>query len=170
MRRARALLLLAVVASCVGCDHAIKSWAVSWLSGEPPLDLAGGWVRFELALNPGAFLGLGTGLAPWLRTVALLGLVPLALAIVLGVLLRSSSLGRVRLLGVGLFVGGGLGNWIDRLLHDGSVTDFLVLGAGSLRTGVFNLADVAIVLGVLLFAAAPHRPGSADLRSGGPPG
>jgi signal peptidase II len=39
---------------------------------------------------------------------------------------------------------------IDRLLYHGRVTDFLNVGIGSLRTGIFNLADMAILAGALL--------------------
>lgn len=49
-----------------------------------------------------------------------------------------------------MIVGGGLANWLDRMLHDGAVTDFVSLGLGPLRTGIFNVADVAIVAGLLL--------------------
>ena len=52
-----------------------------------------------------------------------------------------------------LFLAGGASNWVDRLVH-GRVVDFLNLGIGPLRTGVFNVADVAIMagLGLLLWA------------------
>ena len=53
-------------------------------------------------------------------------------------------------LGLVLFTAGGASNWIDRVLR-GSVVDFLNLGIGPLRTGVFNMADVAIMLGAGLF-------------------
>jgi signal peptidase II len=52
--------------------------------------------------------------------------------------------------GLALFVAGGLSNWIDRLSH-GSVVDFMNVGIGPVRTGVFNVADVAIVTGAALF-------------------
>jgi signal peptidase II len=58
-----------------------------------------------------------------------------------------------RTLGVALFFAGGLSNWIDRLFR-GSVVDFLNVGIGSFRTGIFNLADVAIMLGVALLVVA----------------
>jgi len=51
------------------------------------------------------------------------------------------------MLGLTLFVAGGASNWMDRLVH-GSVVDFLNVGIGPLRTGIFNVADVAIMLGV----------------------
>jgi signal peptidase II len=44
----------------------------------------------------------------------------------------------------------GLGNWPDRVLHEGSVTDFVSVGVGRFRTRVFDLADVAVVAGVEL--------------------
>ena len=50
-----------------------------------------------------------------------------------------------------LVLGGGIGNLIDRIFNDGRVIDFLNIGVGSIRTGVFNVADIAITFGVLLF-------------------
>jgi signal peptidase II len=49
-----------------------------------------------------------------------------------------------------LFVAGGISNWIDRVVN-GSVVDFMNVGVGWLRTGIFNFADVAIMLGITLF-------------------
>jgi signal peptidase II len=54
--------------------------------------------------------------------------------------------GRLPTLGVTLFVAGGASNWIDRVAR-GSVVDFLNVGVGPVRTGVFNVADIAIMLG-----------------------
>lgn len=44
-------------------------------------------------------------------------------------------------------VGGGISNLVDRLLYDGGVIDFLSIGLGDFRTGIFNLADVYILVG-----------------------
>ncbi len=46
-----------------------------------------------------------------------------------------------------MFVAGGIGNLIDRMLLDGHVTDFMNLGIGSFRTGIFNIADVILMMG-----------------------
>ena len=44
-----------------------------------------------------------------------------------------------------------MGNVIDRLTHEnGHVVDFLFIDLGFARTGVFNIADMAIVLGVII--------------------
>lgn len=49
-----------------------------------------------------------------------------------------------------LVLSGGIGNLLDRVLHDGRVIDFMNVGIGSLRTGIFNMADVCITIGVSL--------------------
>jgi signal peptidase II len=100
---------------------------------------------------------MGARLSPELRRLLLVGLVPIGLAIVCVSMLRQHALDRASLVGVALIAGGGLGNWLDRLLHGGLVTDFVSIGAGPLRTGVFNGADVFLVAGVLLILARSLR-------------
>jgi len=51
------------------------------------------------------------------------------------------------LFGVCLVLAGGASNWIDRVVR-GSVIDFMNVGVGPLRTGIFNVADVAILTGI----------------------
>ena len=165
MRHSRALLFASVLAVCVGCDHATKLAATAWLEPASVLPLAADTVRLELAHNPGAFLSLGAGLPGGLRALVLLGLVPLGLLVATGFALRSGSSRRLPLVGsrrlplvaVGLVAGGGLSNWLDRLLHAGLVTDFVSLGVGPVRTGIFNLADLAVVAGVVLLVAVAER-------------
>jgi Signal peptidase (SPase) II len=50
----------------------------------------------------------------------------------------------------------GAANLIDRIRFNGAVTDFLNLGVGSVRTGIFNVADVTLIIGVLGLLLAPH--------------
>lgn len=59
-------------------------------------------------------------------------------------------------LGLVLFVAGGSSNWVDRIAR-GSVVDFLNVGIGPLRTGVFNVADLAIMFGAGLFVLGEFR-------------
>lgn len=49
-----------------------------------------------------------------------------------------------------LVLSGGLGNLVDCIINDGRVIDFMNIGIGSLRTGIFNVADVCITVGVVL--------------------
>jgi signal peptidase II len=107
--------------------------------------------------NTGGFLGLGSGLPIEARTalfsvataVLLLGLVAY------GIRLRWTGWPAF---GLTLFVGGGVSNWVDRVLH-GSVIDFINVGVGPLRTGVFNVADVAIMGGVAILLVYEFRRG-----------
>jgi signal peptidase II len=140
-----------VLLACVGCDHAVKQVAEQWLAGSGRIVLLGGVVQLQLVTNPGAFLSLGAELPETLRHLVLIGFVPLMLVCAGWLLFRSPGASRAQALAFGLIGGGGLANWLDRVRGDGAVTDFVSLGLGSLRTGIFNVADVAIVLGLLLF-------------------
>jgi signal peptidase II len=61
-----------------------------------------------------------------------------------------------------LVLGGGSSNLIDRFVNDGYVVDFINLGAGPIRTGIFNVADVAITAGVLLLLVQGWRGRRSD--------
>ena len=57
------------------------------------------------------------------------------------------------MIGLSFIIGGGIGNIYDRIVH-GSVTDFLHIDLGLFRTGIFNMADVSIMvgMGIVLFS------------------
>lgn len=58
-----------------------------------------------------------------------------------------------------LVLSGGLGNLVDLIINDGRVIDFMNIGIGSLRTGIFNVADVCITVGVVVLVfQALQRP------------
>ena len=64
---------------------------------------------------------------------------------------------RTLLIGAALILAGGASNWVDRVMQ-GSVVDFGInVGVGSLRTGIFNVADVAIMLGVAVLILGERR-------------
>ncbi|HVT57166.1 MAG TPA: signal peptidase II [Thermoanaerobaculia bacterium] len=153
MRSAGALrlaLVAGVVLSCVSCDQVTKSIARASLAASPPISLLSGFVHLELAHNRGAFLSLGEGLPDGLRYLLFVVLVSAALVLTLVFALRLQVNGSLPLVALSLLAGGGLGNLIDRLAHGGAVVDFISVGFGPLRSGVFNLADAAITSGVLL--------------------
>ncbi|HSJ97881.1 MAG TPA: signal peptidase II [Myxococcota bacterium] len=153
MARGRVLLFVGVLLVSAGCDQATKRLAIDRLDGAPPISLAGDAVRFELTANPGGFLSLGSGLPSELRRLVFLVLAPACVLLVCALALRSRSVSAAAMAGLGLVAGGGLGNWLDRL-QAGAVTDFVSLGVGGLWTGIFNLADVAVVAGVVWLACA----------------
>lgn len=156
--RHRAALFCAVLVFAVGCDHGVKHAATRALEGAGPVSFLGDAVRFELVHNPGAFLSLGAGWPEAARTgIFVLG-APLLLAVACAAALHAGLASAGAIGGLALLVGGGLGNWLDRLANDGAVTDFVSLGAFGVRTGVFNVADVLIGAGALLLLTGRPRP------------
>lgn len=159
---ARLLLAAAVLACSVGCDQATKLVAIGQLRGTPPHSYLGDTFRFVYAENPGAFLGLGGGLPGTAQFWAFVVLVGAFLFFALGYLIINPRLTRPQTAALALLVGGGLSNWVDRLVNDGRVVDFMNLGIGSLRTGIFNVADLAIMGGAALFALTSRKPRAAS--------
>lgn len=152
LRRARVVPFLAIAVLCVGCDHATKLAAESWLASRPPVELVGGVVRFELAYNAGAFLSIGAGLPLGVRNALFGVIVPLGVIAASLLLLRDHSLRVATRIALGLLAGGGVANGLDRVLNGGFVTDFVSIGVGPLRTGIFNVADVAVIAGAAAMA------------------
>ena len=160
----RWMTLVVAALVTIGCDRVTKHAATALLAGEPDRSYLADIVRLGYAENTGGFLSLG---AEWSRsartavfTVAT-GFVLLALVLI-AIRDRFAGLSTV---GLVLFVAGGASNWIDRVLR-GSVVDFLNVGVGPLRTGVFNIADVAIMVGAGLVALGVfRREGGGVLRT-----
>lgn len=97
--------------------------------------------------NTGAFLSLGESLAnPW--RFMLLTLMP-AVVLLLGLIyiLLKTNLHKLSVLGIILVLAGGMGNLYDRWVYNG-VTDFMFIKFKWFQTGVFNVADVSIMIGV----------------------
>ena len=145
------LVLLAVVATTIGCDQVSKHVASTHLMDGARQSYLGDSVRLEYSENTGAFLSLGAGLPWWARTVLFsVGTAFLLIGCVVAAFVR--RLRPVALFGLWLLFAGGLSNLVDRVVH-GRVVDFLNVGIGPVRTGIFNVADMAIMLGVALLVA-----------------
>ncbi len=145
----------ALVLSTIACDRATKRLAVQHLAGAPPRSYLSDTVRIQYTENRGGFLGLGAELPPPLRSAIFTSGTLLLLVAVSFVLARRGT-GWTAALGLSLLWAGGVSNLADRIAR-GTVVDFLNLGLGPLRTGIFNVADVAITLGVAVLLLAPLR-------------
>jgi signal peptidase II len=153
----RLLLASVMLLSCIGCDQATKRIATQTLRGQPARSYLSDTLRLEYSLNPGAFLSLGSSLTPhvrfWLFTVINATL----LAAVAGYLVSRWNMQLAMFVALVSFLAGGIGNLIDRMLHEGLVTDFLIVGIGPLSTGIFNVADMAITTGAIVLMLAHYR-------------
>jgi signal peptidase II len=137
-----------LVAGTVGCDRVTKRLAAERLAGLPTQSFFADTVRLSYAENSGGFLSLGDALPDWART-AVFTVATGVFLFALGAIAWRSGWQRWRTVALSLFVAGGLSNWVDRLA-DGTVVDFLNVGIGGVRTGIFNVADMAIMAGVAL--------------------
>jgi signal peptidase II len=142
--------LLAAAAGVIAIDQLTKQWAMAGLA-DGPVDIIDGVLSLTLTYNSGGAFGLLQGLPGFflVATVAVVGVI----------MIWAHRLDDARLIvPLGMVLGGGLGNLLDRLFRDpgGRVVDFIDLHVWP----VFNLADSSIVVGVvvilLLSARAPR--------------
>jgi len=100
------------------------------------------WMDVSLSLNPGAFLSLGANLAPGLKQLIFVVAVGVVCCWAIGWALSRWTRTPLKAVSVYFIALGGVSN----------VVDYLVLNLGSLHTGVFNLADIAIMAGAVVLA------------------
>ncbi len=143
--RAILLVALAVFAFDQATKHAVLFWL--GLLERGVIDIAPPFLRFVMAWNRGVNFGLGASGSDLMRW----GLVALAFVISAALLVWARDRGGFWFrLGVGLVVGGAIGNALDRMRF-GAVADFLNMSCcGIDNPYVFNVADIAIFAGAAL--------------------
>ncbi len=155
------LVFLALVILNLGCDQISKSKIRKTVNQGEVIEIIGSHFIVTNAENTGAFLGLGSELPKFLHII-LLKIVPTA-AILFMFMMAVTQLhsGILFMLGMGFALGGGIGNIYDRIIL-GSVTDFLFIDLGIFKTGIFNLADVSVMIGLIMllihFINIKHKP------------
>lgn len=134
----------------ISLDQYTKLLAIEFLSGKDTCSYFYDVFRLSYAENSGAFLSLGSGLPKVLRYFIFSGLV-LVFLVGLAIHLMSNLRSHPNYLaGLSLILSGGISNLHDRIQYHGVVVDFMNIGVGSFRTGIFNVADIAILLGAIL--------------------
>jgi signal peptidase II len=139
-------------------DQVTKSWALSRLDGGDQIDVIDGAFSFRLTFNPGGAFGLGKEFPEFFLVATIVVIV--AIVAWIG---RSGETGLA--IPLGLVLGGGIGNLIDRVVRDfdGRVVDFIDLHVWP----VFNIADSCIVIGVALVLISGFRGAhDADIADG----
>ena len=147
----RALIIFTIILVCIVCDRITKHIAKQNLPEHKIISLLYDTIRLQYAENTGAFLSLGSNISEPARYYIFTILVGLFLVALLAYLLSSRQSTRWQITAMSLVLGGGFGNLIDRIGHGGRVFDFLNVGIGSLRTGIFNIADLGITIGAIWF-------------------
>lgn len=151
------LLFIVIAVLSLGCDRVTKIWAKENLQNQLPKSYLNDTFRLQYAENTGAALSLGDDLPqPW--SFILLSLLPslFMLGVIIYAFYNIRTLDWFYVVCLSLIAAGGIGNIIDRILYDRRVTDFMLIQLTStLRTGIFNVADVCITIaaiGLLLHA------------------
>ena len=133
---------LALVFGCFLILDQVTKFIVRSLvvDGSWSMPLLPGFMRFEFVANRGASFGMGEGYGSLFAV--------LAIAVSVGIVWyinRAKALSKVEIVGLGMVMGGAIGNMFDRLVY-GYVTDFFC--TEFIRFPVFNVADIGITCGV----------------------
>ena len=161
MSPATRLGLIVAVATLIA-DQASKLW-VLFIFGLPELGRVAVLPFFDLAMvwNRGISYGLfqQDGLTGRLVLLA----ITLVAVVILTIWLRRED-SRLAGIGIGLILGGAIGNAVDRLAY-GAVADFVLLHAAGFEWYVFNIADAAIVVGVAALLYGALRRGDRSVEA-----
>jgi signal peptidase II len=154
-RRGRAALTLFVAAaSAYGLDRLTKVWAEAALQGDP-ITVIPGSLTLRFTENSGGAFSIGQS-APWF----FVGVSAIVALLIAATAFRHTD--RIVAAGLGLVLGGALGNLTDRAIRGprfgGHVIDFVDLHVWP----VFNLADSAVVIGAALIAWRGFRDGREE--------
>ncbi len=145
---ARNILILLIVIANISCDQISKKVVRESVEPGSRIEIINQNFLLMNVENDGAFLSLGSNFSPILKKIILLVLPLMMLIGVLFYLFTQTNLPKIALIGWSFVIGGGIGNMYDRIKF-GSVTDFLFIDLGGIfRTGVFNMADVSIMVGM----------------------
>lgn len=136
----------AIAALVILADQAVKFWVVHGVMAPPRVIEVTSFFSIVMVWNRGASFGLFNSHETWTRYM--LVAVAVAISTALFLWLRKAH-GRWLATALGMIIGGALGNAIDRLNH-GAVADFLDFHIAAYHWPAFNVADMAISVGVVM--------------------
>ena len=147
-------VLLVISGLVLGLDLWTKRWATVTLAGHPSVPVLGELVRLTYTRNPGVAFGIGNNFPfpYYLFSIA-------AALLILYLFVRQRVPSPTRRVALALILGGALGNLVDRVTA-GEVVDWIEIGWGHWHWPVFNVADSAVTIGVVMFALAFPRRGA----------
>ena len=144
--------------SLIGLDRITKILAKQYLKDKEMVSYLHDTLRIGYVENTGAFLSFG---ADWPAKVSfwVFGVVPflLLLGFFVYCIVKARVLSFSQLVPFALIFAGGSGNIIDRLIYDRHVADFMNVGISSLRTGIFNVADMCVTTAVVILVVQSLR-------------
>jgi signal peptidase II len=141
-------------------DQLLKQFVVAHYKLDVPSPILGDWLRVDFIHNAGGLFGLVQGSAPVFAAVTV-GVVAILVALEAGSGWRNWFV----TVALALLLGGAVGNFIDRITL-GYVVDFADIGIGTWRFYVFNVADSAVTVSILLMFVLWFVAPAMELRDG----
>ena len=140
--RVSTIILIGTLLGLIGCDHATKHTAQTYLNGQPPIELVSGVLDLRYAQNFDIGFNLLQAIPATPRRIGMLTFGCLAIMLLIGLWRRRLDASLLERAGYALLIAGALGNLLDRFIR-GYVIDFIYLH----HWPIFNVADVTICLG-----------------------
>ena len=161
MKLSRSVSIVLLVAANIAADQISKFWIRAVIKKNTSSPIIGDYFTLRNVENDGAFLGMGGDLNPTLKLFLLLIIPAGVLLFVLFYMFKEKTMDKLSLIGFSCVVGGGIANVFDRFVY-GSVTDFLFIDLGFVRTGIFNIADLSVTTGMILILWASLKQHKKD--------
>lgn len=144
-------------------DRLTKLFALYYLEGNEKISFFYNTVIFKYTENSGAFLSVGSNWPVIIKYFILL-IFPI-LACIYGLYCCVFKVKDTKLIMlIATIIGGGLGNLIDRLISNFKVIDFVNFGIGSFRTGILNVADMAVTFGIVALIFYQLKLGNSETK------
>lgn len=152
----KTFFIIAIVVANIGCDQISKKVVRQNIKPFETIHLLSNHLTVTHVENTGAFLSAGDSLPKTTKNI-LLSILPVIALIVGSIFIFTKhNMPLAMLAGFCFVIGGGIGNVFDRIAY-GSVTDFLHINFGIFQTGIFNLADMSIMLGTFIILIQAFR-------------
>ena len=155
-RRKRNILITIIVLLAITFDQISKVWVRNNFESYIETSIVGDIFTLIKVENTGAFLGMGSELPETLRVLLLIVVPVIVLVGITVYTYLEKSLDKTSIIGFSLIIGGGIGNIFDRIVY-GSVTDFLYLNFEFFKTGIFNIADLSVTIGMILILISSFK-------------
>jgi len=150
IKRTRRIILISLIIFLnIICDQISKSIIRNKINNNKIVNIINDNLVFQKAENSGAAMGLGSNLPTDLKTIYFQLLPIIFLLFLYRMIIIETELSKLTVIGIAFAIGGGIGNIFDRIAY-GNVTDFILIKFGVFKTGIFNIADVSIIIGIFL--------------------
>ena len=147
-RRPFLFLIGAITIPVIILDQVTKLFVQAHMALYESIAIIPNYLDITYTQNPGAAFSMLADAPPWVRKAFLLTMACAAIVVLLFIIVRTESVSLTSV-SCALILGGAMGNLIDRAIR-GRVIDFLRAHYYDLNYPIFNVADSAITIGVML--------------------